>query len=342
MGCHRPVSRAAEQTLRDIDPTIPPERITVGDDQSHEHSTTFPQVDPPAWWGPPEPDFDPLETGREGEWAAKQSDLATPEQLITVTDQQQTRWVIADGHVRWTEDPEEAPSVVAGDGPDRDLAITWKSTVVRARDLGRLRTWLAESRDLYRSVPDWHSEGVWEAHFADLPDLQDRFGHPGGWRRRGHEGRLPVSSAATVLGYSAESSDFDCSLTQTASCDVPARTPAELCGLRFNERAGGWVGPGGDVDARYWETSEGFHRWQAFMFREEALGDMLREHNLALAVGLYCERRVFDRESRSLPDPLGWVDYTGHAIFDGDTWEFTGLDVFEVLRPHAEDQDLRG
>ena len=48
-----------------------------------------------------------------------------------------------------------------------------------------------------------------------------------------------------------------------------------------------------------------------------------------LAIGLFSERRVFDRSERSIPEALGWVDYTGHLLFDGTRWNSLALHPIE-------------
>jgi hypothetical protein len=53
------------------------------------------------------------------------------------------------------------------------------------------------------------------------------------------------------------------------------------------------------------------------MFSEPELAELLTEHELVLAIGLFSERRVFDRTERPIPAALGWVDYAGYLLFDG-------------------------
>jgi hypothetical protein len=73
------------------------------------------------------------------------------------------------------------------------------------------------------------------------------------------------------------------------------------------------------------------------MLNEHPLRRLLRQHDLVLAIGLYSERRVFDSRP-SIPNVLGWVDYVGHVLVDGDQWEAVALRPLERHRPsHVQD-----
>ena len=327
---------ARQLRMRDLDPTLRPERIAVGEHDEHTRSPTFP-VDPqPAWWSPEPPSFAELVAGQEREWAELRADLPSPEGLLRVTDPDGRQWLIVDGYHNWRDDPEDAASVITEAGPDRDVAILTHACLIRGRDLGRLRAWLAENPDLVRSLPDWHSQGLHEAFWSELPAEADTHGYPGGWRRRGGEGRLPVSSAAVHLGYTAEGGGRDGSITSTANIEMPSKFVAALAGLRWDESENTWADEHGRAFAQYRETDEGFHRDRVLMFSERELAELLAEHELVLAIGLFSERRVFDRSERSIPEALGWVDYSGHLLFDGTRW--TSLTLHPIER-HGRSAD---
>jgi hypothetical protein len=321
---------AWRQNLRNLDPTLPPERIAVGEGQEYEHQPTFVPERRPTWWTTGEPDFGRLEPGREGAWAQRRDDLPTPEQVVRLTDQAGTDWTVIEGHRNWREDPFEFATLEKITAPERDLAILIGSTLIRQRDEGKLREWLADHPDLLRAFPDWHSQGTYEAYLAELPRAQDQFDHPGGWRPAHDWGRLPVRSAATSLGYTSEGNGFDCSLSDSATLEIPAKMLFDLAGMRWSEREVGWVDEDGRLIAAHRETAEGFHRDRVLMIAEDVLAEVLRQNELVLAVGLFTERRVFKRDSKhSMPDRLGWVDYVGHALFDGRTWSVRGLDPYD-------------
>ncbi len=65
------------------------------------------------------------------------------------------------------------------------------------------------------------------------------------------------------------------------------------------------------------------------MFSEPKLTKLLADRELVLALGLFSERRVFDSRARSRPEVLGWVDYAGHLLFDGATWNSRALHPIE-------------
>jgi hypothetical protein len=75
------------------------------------------------------------------------------------------------------------------------------------------------------------------------------------------------------------------------------------------------------------------------MLDDEGLRRLLDEHDLALTIGLFCERRVFDGQRRSIPTALGWVDYVGHVLFDGNEWEAVALHPYEKHRSAGDDED---
>jgi hypothetical protein len=331
---------AWQLTLRHIDPTLPPERIEVGDDDAYARGPTFPVVRRPAWWSPEEPTFDEIVPGLEGAWAELIDDLPTPERLLRVTDADDKHWVVVDGYHNWREDPDDLPTITGEAGPDRDLAILTSAALIRQKDLPRLRKWLGEDNDLVRSLPDWHSQGIYGAFWSELPAESESHGFPRAWRRRGGWGKLPVSSAAISIGYLGEDGGYDCSLTESVRADIPSHFLAALAGLRWSEAATAWVDENGAPRARYYETDEGFHRDHVLMLDEENLARLLDESQLALAVGLFSERRVFDREGRSLPRALGWVDYVGHLLFDGKGWESLPLHPYARHGASAnEDED---
>jgi hypothetical protein len=322
--------------LRDLDPTLPPERIEVRDQEEYDRAPTFPVDQRPAWWSPDEPTFDEVVRGEEGRWAEVTADLPTPDRLLRVTDPEGVRWVVVEGYHNWREDPDDAPSVIDEAGPDRDLAILTSAALVRRRDVPKLRDWLGESPDLLRSLPDWGSQGIYGAFWSELPAESESYGYSGAWRRRGGSGRLPIPSAAVSIGYSGEDNSRDCSLTSSVMVDIPSKYLARVGGLEWSETDTAWVDGGGIPRARYHETDEGFHRDRVLMVDEEALGQLLNDHELALAVGLFSERRVFASRRRSIPKALGWVDYVGHLLFDGQTWDIVDLHPYER---HASTED---
>jgi hypothetical protein len=236
-----PYQGAWQLGIRDLDPTLRPERIEVDEYNEHTRAPTFP-VDPqPAWWSPEPPTFDELTAGQERDWTELRADLPTPDGLLRVTDPEDRRWLIADGYHNWRDDPRDTASVIAEAGPDRDVAILTHACFVRARDLERLEVWLDKNPDLVRSLPDWHSQGLHEAFWSELPTESQTHGYPGGWRRRGRAGRLPVSSAAVHLGYTAEGGGRDGSVTSTANVEMPSKFIADLAGLRWDEAENLWL-----------------------------------------------------------------------------------------------------
>jgi hypothetical protein len=325
--------------LRDLDPTLSPEGIEVGDDEEYAHASTFPVDRLPAWWCPDEPTFDDVVQGEEGRWAELTADLPTPDRLLRVTDPGGVRWVVVEGYHSWREDPDDAPSVVCEAGPDRDLAVLTSAALIRRRDVPKLLDWLSDSTDLLRSLPDWGSQGIYGAFWSELPAESESHGYPVAWRRRGGTGRLPVRSAAVSIGYSGESNSRDCSLTTSVSVDLPSEYLARLGGLEWSGIDAAWVDRGGSPQVRYHETDEGFHRDHVLMVREEALEQLLKKHELALAIGMFSERRVFDSQGRSMPKALGWVDYVGYLLYDGETWDSAELHPYE-RHASADDADL--
>jgi hypothetical protein len=228
--------------------------------------------------------------------------------------------------------------VIAQAGADRDIAILTHACLIRWRDRARLEDWQDKNPDLVRSLPDWHYQGLFSAFWSELPAESPTHGYPGGWRRRGGEARLPVSSAALHLGHTAEGGGAgrDGSMTSTANIEMPSKFIADIAGLRWDDAINAWVDERGRPFAQYGETDEGFHRDRALMFWEPELAKLLAEHRLVLAIGLFCERRVFDTSGGSRPDVLGWVDYAGHLLFDGTRWSWRTLQPIERHGRNAE------
>jgi hypothetical protein len=311
--------------VRDIDPTLPPERINVGDDQEHVCSPTFPIDVRPTWWSPPAPNFDVLERGREGKWAEIQTDLPSPEKFLRVTDPEETHWLIVHGTHSWRDDPDQAASVTAKPGPERDLAILSRGVIVRQTSLPRLERWLNLHPDLVRAMPDWDWSNIEQAFWRELPDECTKHDRPARWHHREYQGSLPVSSGPVTFGYSGSAGGYDCSMTADASVNMPSKLLADLGHIHWSEARNEWCDSDGHSFARYRETGDGFRHDHAFMVSEQALTKLLSDAGCAVAIGLFCERRVFDGSVLSRPRTLGWVDYAGYLIFDGEQWKSSKL-----------------
>ena len=338
-GQIRAYEGAWQLNLRDLDPTLPPEQIQVNEDQDYTHAPTFPVDRLPTWWSPDGLTFDDLVQGEEGSWAELTTDLPTPEQLLRVVDSEGTWWLVVEGYHNWREDPDDAASIIREPAAERDLAIITRSALIRRRDLDKLRNWLGKSPDLARSLPDWGSQGIYGAFWSELPWESEAHGYPSGWRRRGGWGKLPVSSAPVTIGYSGESNSRDCSLTTGVTADLPSRFLASHADLEWRETLVAWTGYDGVPRAQYRETDEGYHRDHVLMMDEQYLGRALDQHDLALAIGMFCERRVFESGSGSIPTALGWVDYVGHLVFDGRGFEAVALHPYDRHRAYQSDND---
>ncbi|HWL48529.1 MAG TPA: hypothetical protein VNT92_01500 [Acidimicrobiia bacterium] len=304
--------------VRDIDPSLPPEPIRVDEDQEHTRSPTFGADQAPSWWTAEGPAFEKMESGTEASWADRLEEMPTPEKLLRVRDPEGRAWMIVDGFHSWSRDSDQIASVSADPEPRRDLTIRTLGAVIRSSSVGVLRKWLEDDADLLRAMPDWRHQSIHEAFWSELPDEAVAHERPAGWRPVRGEGQLPVRSAAVALSYGAESSGFDCSLSEGLSIDLPSIFMVKLVGGRWSEAERMWVDRGGRPFAQFRQTNEGFGHDRALLFEEELLGELLAGANLALAIGLFSERRVFKYSTYGgSSDMLGWTDYGGHLIIDG-------------------------
>ena len=324
---------------RMIDPTLAPEPIDIGDEWEAIRRPTFPIERDPSWWIPPRPSFDEPPFGSEQEWAERRDDLPSPERLLRVSDPDGTCWVILDAHYSWREDPRETDGVEPSGRPYRDIAILSAGTFLHRSDLEKLQTWLSGNPDLVRSLPDWPSQEIYLALWAELPDESDRFEVSGRWRRPQSARELPVRSVPVGLGYLGESGGFDCSISDSINADMPSRYLVEEAGLRWKESDGSWVDAQGREWVRYRETDEGFERDRALMIVEDRLREFLVASDLALALGLFCERRAFDELGGGIPSALGWVDYAAHLTFDGENWNSAAMASVDRHGASAEQVD---
>jgi hypothetical protein len=310
---------------RSLDPTLPPEKIEVDEELEMERKATFPVDETPIWWAPAPPAFGESRPGAEGVWAEVQNDLPTPDEILRATDPQGRNWVIIEGHHSWRDDPRERPSIAVPAGPHRDLSIRSAGTLLRSKDLSRLEDWLSTNPDLVRALPDWSYQGLFGALWAELPAESDLHDIPGRWRWSENVTGPPVRTAPVSLGYLCESGGRDCSISDSVSVDLPSRFLMEEAGLEWCEPMSCWVDAKGREFARYRETDEGFYRDHALMVEEKRLKEFLQDSGLALAIGLFCERRVFDELGGGMPTALGWIDYAGHLMFDGTSWKSAPL-----------------
>lgn len=324
---------------RTIDPTLPPEPIEIGDELETLRGPTFPVDRGPTWWTPAGPTFEEITPGSEPEWAARHDDLSSPEQLLRVTDEEGVGWVILQGHHGWSDDPRESASVERPDRPHRDVAVLSAGTFLRAKDLGKLVAWLETNPDLVRSLPDWPTYEIHLAYWAELPAESDGFDVSGRWRYPESVRGLPVRSIPVALGYLGESGGSDCSLSDSININMPSRFLVQEAGLRWEEARSCWVDELGREWLRYRETDEGFERDRALMIAEERLKEFLMSSGLALAVGLFCERRAFDELGNGMPKALGWVDYAAHLTLDGQSWGSAPMTPVDRHGGSAEDPE---
>jgi hypothetical protein len=315
-----PYRGAWQLRARSLDPTLPPERIEIGAELETERKTTFPVDRAPTWWVPAPPSFEEPRRGAEGEWAKVRDDLPLPEELLRVVDPQDRRWVIIDGHHSWQDDPRERPSITPPTGPHRDLSILSAGMFIHSRDLSKLEAWLSSNPDLARALPDWGHQNIFQALWAEMPAESDMHDISGRWRWPTDISGPPVQSAPVSLGYLGESGGRDCSISDSINVELPSRFLVEEARLEWCEPMNCWIDTRGREFARYRETDEGFNRDWALMVEEERLKEFLRASGLALAVGLFCERRVFDELGGGIPKALGWIDYAGHVTFDSANW----------------------
>lgn len=308
---------AWQLNLRDIDPTIPPERIVVDNDQEHSRTPTCASDTRPVWWSRSAPSFDEFPFDRASEWADQEDDLPTPQELLQVTDEDGQRWVIIDGFHTWRFDTDDLASLTVEAQPMLDLSIRSFGTIIRRAQLEKLRAWLEEEPDLLRAIPDWMSHPIHGAFWSELPDESTTHEYPAGWRSAESDGRLPVRSAAASLGYAAEDGGSDCSLSASVNVDLPSKFLRDLLDAVWDENRRIWVDEEGRPVAQYRQTDEGFHRDRALLLSEPALVTALSERGLVMAIGLFSERRAFDRAAMSDHKLLGWADRAGHLIING-------------------------
>jgi hypothetical protein len=114
-------------------------------------------------------------------------------------------------------------------------------------------------------------------------------------------------------------------MTADASVNLPSKFLADLVNAQWSEAGNEWTNGDGSGFARYRETGDGFRHDHALIVSEPALTRLLSDAGLAIAIGLFCERRVLDKSGLSKPMALGWVDYAGHLIFDGEQWRSSEL-----------------
>ncbi|MFN8163449.1 MAG: hypothetical protein U0R26_06385 [Solirubrobacterales bacterium] len=324
---------------RTIDPTLPPEPIEIGGELETLRGPTFPVDRGPAWWTPGEPTFEEIPPGSEPEWAARHDDLPSPEGLLRVTDEDGIGWVILQAHHGWRDDPRESAGIERPDRPHRDIAILSAGIFLRVDDLGKLTARLGTNPDLVRSLPDWPTYEIHLAYWAELPAESDRFDVSGRWRHPDSVHGLPVRSIPVALGYLGESGGSDCSLSDSININMPSRFLVQEAGLRWEEAHNCWVDEQGREWLRYRETDEGFERDRALMIAEERLGEFLTSRGLAVAVGLFCERRAFDELGSGIPKALGWVDYAAHLTFDGRSWDSAPMTPVDRHGGSAEESE---
>ncbi|HKP90510.1 MAG TPA: hypothetical protein VJT75_11125 [Thermoleophilaceae bacterium] len=317
---------AWQLAARDIDPSIPIGRVTVGPADERRRRPPFVQDPPAAWWVPPGPEFDAA-TRESGDWAHRTDDLPDVAGLFLRTDPGGTRWIVLDGRLEYEDDPRESGQLERRGQPRRDLGLPLHSALARRSDLPAVEGWFVAQPDVLRSLPGWDEQAHGDGYLGEMPWARAAKYARAEWRTEEFRRREPALPAEVIAPAASWhwSDDHDCSLDDPLNLTLPSSYVAGLDTVRWDGDTLNWLA-GGEAVVTFRETDEGWDRDWALLAREDWLLRLLDTHGLVLICGAYAERRVLPPEP-GVGEPLGWIDLGAGGLLANGKWRFRGWNV---------------
>jgi hypothetical protein len=301
--------------LREIDPTLPPSRIELTDDDEERHLPPLALDPQDAWWvghavgwqaGEPVPQ----------DWGAVLDDLPALPECIRVTDPEGRRWVRLDGNTNFVEplDPTrgEGLSSIAG----RDLGFSVQALLVEAghlaATLAAVRTARPEGNHGASVVDAYLVESPWSAA-ARQPDWD--------WDKNAiWQIPLPAPALLASGDWSWSADSDDASLPESVTRSVPAAALWNAGRLRWDGEDTRWFSDG--VPVVQSRRSMGvFRDVQSGLLAEEGwLGEVLSREGWALVIKIVGEKNLYKDTIAATDGLASWSLYGAAVGFDGERW----------------------
>lgn len=302
--------------LREVDPTLPPARVSYSADGDERRHPPFPIDDVDAWWISHRVGWSPGEAVAQ-DWGSQVRDLPALPGCICAQDDGGRRWVYLGGRVGCTEpvdstQPEPA-STIAG----RDMTLAVQAVLVERRHL-------AATLAALRAAP-WESLPAAPAgrysYLGETPRALAALQPEWGWcRRLGWKCTLP-NKALIATGEWEWSAGDDVSLSERLDHRVPATDLWNVGDLSWDGR-GPWWRSKGEIVLQNRQTRKAARAAQRAMLAEEQwLGDALRRGGWALVVMAKCEKHLYGQETAARAGIVSWAQAFAAIGFDGERWD---------------------
>ena len=301
---------------RDIDPTLPPPRLSYNEHEGFGLSRTFSYDG--DWWRPSGPRYRRDEPLPEDGWVEETSDIPGFESLIRRRDTSGKRWIVLHAEHFWHDDcgEDEAP---IGDAR-RQLWFRIDSWLGR---LSEQRAVLAhlDGNSLVGSLDHAGLECTSDGYLGELPWGPGFRQHPDNWcslEQGNTSGTAKGEIYPTWVEYLWESSVLDCSIDDAVRASCPAPILFEDGGLTWIAGTREWQSVGGAAVVRFVEEDD----HSALLAREDWLKRTLRRGGYFLAIGLRGEKQFIGRHQSAGHD---WSEFDSIASLSGNRWTVGGL-----------------
>jgi len=303
---------------RELDPSLPPVPYREFEESGGESSTSW--VPSPVTfqeWPPARVTFSHYH-GDIARFIGDHASESTLDRVAILTDTFGDSWVVLDAFLQ-QKDPE---------------ADRWYG-------LGQavaIHSWLVPAVDGAGLLPHLARPRMWSS------PLFDRYGHTDccfygeiGWTPRfcyhKHDemSRIEIDTnvwmiVPAVETYMWEGSLYDCSIEESATAAAPSTFIRRRGGMVWAQDGPSWRDSSGEVI--FTQVGTGPHKSMAFMVRTTWLSEFLADHELALLVSSWCERRRLDRDERS---KHRWEESYSAAMIDASL----NVDLSETFRRSA-------
>ena len=250
----------------------------------------------PAWWGKSSY-TDWKEQLSHREWIAVQDDVLVLGDELIVTRCDGTRWVKIGGHMNWHQP--HPPDVEPTDVPKRDIWLAFKGYLVNKEDADAFIEWATDVDFWSNRMPDPPSalssdmflgEHGWAPSFrySNRQYYSDFGSEDEDWIRPNEDAPVYVQPAS--FQYITESGEYDCSITEGFTLQLPHHGLLKSLELRWSGRAADYLDEDGNLAALDPTAHEDGP--SALLVREDLLREYLSKEGLVLCWTVLGEKWV--------------------------------------------------
>jgi hypothetical protein len=301
--------------LRDMDPTLPPARSHVSDEEERVQDPTFPLEPRNPWWVAHQVDWKPRDSV-DSNFAVGTGGLPPLGGVLQVKDPDGAKWIALSGAFHWDEPDPELQDVDGLAG--RYLGFDLETLIVPTDQLPALL-------DAFRTRsidPNPDLSAPWEAYLGEIP-----WAAAAAWEREGWDTYvgagpdLPLPVLVFTQRYSRGERSGDASLENAVSVMAPVLEVAKAGSLRWKGDLPEWAADG-DVVLQSRRTEGGYlSTHSALLARRSWLDGLLQSQGWAAVVSVVGERHLYEPRTEGLIHP--WLLFSGKAVRVNGRWKPT-------------------